>query len=177
VIPERWERVNSVFRRALERAPQERAAVLAEACGSDEALRREAEALLAAHAQTGAFLESQTVEGAAAATVAEQLPSLVGQQVGRYQVLAPLGAGGMGEVYLAQDTQLRRRVALKLLPAFFSADPERVRRFEQEARAAAQLAHPNVCVIHEVGQAGDGRHFIAMEYIQGETLRQRHLAS
>ncbi|HET6972710.1 MAG TPA: protein kinase, partial [Pyrinomonadaceae bacterium] len=84
-----------------------------------------------------------------------------------------IGEGGMGEVYLATDTILGRRVALKVLPTFVSKDPERLRRFTQEARAASRLSHPNVCVVHEIGETDDGRPFIAMEYVEGMTLRER----
>src|SRR5213593_3891756 len=95
---------------------------------------------------------------------------LVGKQIGHYQVLSLLGAGGMGEVYLAEDTRLRRRVALKLLPSEFTHDPERIRRFEREARAASALNHPNIVTIYEVGQS-DGVYFIATELVEGQTLR------
>src|SRR6185503_6561634 len=90
-----------------------------------------------------------------------------------YQIVNLIGEGGMGEVYLATDTILGRRVALKVLPAFVSKDPDRLRRFTQEARAASRLSHPNVCVVHEIGETDDGRPFIAMEYVEGVTLRQR----
>src|SRR6185503_19108022 len=96
-----------------------------------------------------------------------------GQRVKHYQIVNLIGEGGMGEVYLANDTTLGRRVALKVLPTFVSKDPERLRRFTQEARAASRLSHPNVCVVHEIGETEDGRPFIAMEYVEGVTLRQR----
>ena len=102
--------------------------------------------------------------------------SLLGRRIGHYQVLALIGAGGMGEVYLAEDTRLGRKVALKLLPAKFTSDPARVHRFEREARAASALNHPNILTIHEIGQASTelrGIHFIATEFIEGETLRER----
>src|SRR6185295_3441274 len=94
-----------------------------------------------------------------------------GTRFDRYEILALLGAGGMGEVYLAQDTRLKRKVALKLLPAAFTQDPERVRRFEQEAIAASALNHPNILTIYEIG-LDQGRHFMAAEFIDGMTLRQ-----
>src|SRR5215216_7241685 len=92
--------------------------------------------------------------------------------ISHYRILSRLGAGGMGEVYLAEDTRLGRQVALKLLPAQFIKDEERLLRFEQEARAASALNHPNIITIHEIG-VDDGTHFIATEFIEGETLRQR----
>src|SRR5215216_1033026 len=101
----------------------------------------------------------------------ELLP--VNTVISHYRVLSRLGAGGMGEVYLAEDTRLGRRVALKLLPAQFIKDEERLLRFEQEARAASALNHPNIITIHEIGES-DGTHFIATEFIEGETL-QKHL--
>jgi serine/threonine protein kinase len=95
-----------------------------------------------------------------------------GRTIGHYTVLEPLGKGGMGEVYLALDPQLGRKVALKVLPHAFTADPDRVRRFKQEAKAASGLNHPNILTVHEIGREGE-LHFIATEYIEGETLRQR----
>src|SRR6185503_17330808 len=96
----------------------------------------------------------------------------VGKRVDHYQILSLVGTGGMGEVYLAEDTKLRRRIALKLLPEDLAKNESRVARFQQEARAASNLNHPNILTIHEIGQF-DSRHFIATEFIDGETLRQR----
>jgi eukaryotic-like serine/threonine-protein kinase len=93
-----------------------------------------------------------------------------GSLLGHYEIRSKLGAGGMGEVYLAHDTKLGRSVALKLLPEELSHDHYRMQRFVQEAQAASAINHPNVCIIHEVGESEDGRSFIAMEYIEGETL-------
>ena len=90
--------------------------------------------------------------------------------INHYKIVAAIGAGGMGEVYLAEDTRLERRVALKFLPAHLTEDERYLRRFEQEARAVAALSHPNVCMIHEVIETGDGRHCIVMEYVDGMTL-------
>src|SRR5687767_6277381 len=95
-----------------------------------------------------------------------------GTRLGPYEVLAPLGAGGMGEVYRAKDSRLGRHVAIKVLPAAFSADPERLTRFEQEARAAAALNHPNILAVHDVGQH-HGSPYIVSELLEGETLRER----
>src|SRR5881409_3884239 len=95
-----------------------------------------------------------------------------GGKLGPFEILAPLGAGGMGEVYRARDSRLGREVAIKVLPAAFSADADRLRRFEQEARAASALNHPNIITIHEIGQV-DGSYYIITEFIEGQTLRQR----
>ena len=96
-----------------------------------------------------------------------------GSHVGPYQVASRIGAGGMGEVWLATETRLGRKVALKFLPAELTANPSLVGRFQQEARAASALNHPNACTILAVGESTDGQHYIAMEYVEGETLRQR----
>src|SRR4029453_10089903 len=96
-----------------------------------------------------------------------------GSRLDAYEIVRPLGAGGMGEVWLATEARLGRKVALKVLPAEPTRDPVRVERFEQEARAASALNHPNVCTIHALGATTDGQHYIAMEYVEGETLRQR----
>src|SRR5579872_7305586 len=99
-----------------------------------------------------------------------EIPS--GTRFDRYEILSPLGKGGMGEVYLALDTRLKRKVALKLLPAAFTRDSGRMGRFEQEAQAASALNHPNIITIHEIAEV-DGIHMIATEFIEGHTLRQR----
>src|SRR5262249_10896515 len=129
--------------------------------------------LLSSDGHASGFIEEPAFEAAAELLTQDQPHALVGRRIGRYRVLSFLGAGGMGEVYLAQDSRLDRQVALKLLPASFTKDQERISRFEREARAASRLSHPNICVIHEVGETDDGRHFITMEYIDGVTLRQR----
>ena len=96
-----------------------------------------------------------------------------GTRLDAYEIVRPLGSGGMGEVWLATEVRLGRKVALKVLPSDLTQDPLRVQRFEQEARAASALSHPNVCTIHALGQTSDGQHYIAMEYVDGETLRHR----
>src|SRR6266446_6296885 len=170
---DRWQQIDRLFHSTLACAPEERAGFLSQACGEDEALRVEVESLLGAHEQDGSFLDLPAYE-VAADFLADAFGRLfAGQQIGPYKIISPLAAGGMGEVYLAQDTRLGRKIALKLLPQDFAKDQHRVRRFAQEARAASALNHPNVCVIHEVGKTSDGRHFIAMELIEGITLRER----
>jgi eukaryotic-like serine/threonine-protein kinase len=101
------------------------------------------------------------------------MPLQAGTRFGAYEVIALIGSGGMGEVWLATELRLGRRVALKLLPADLTRDADRIQRFEQEARAASALNHPNVCTIHALGEVGEGQHYIAMEYVEGETLRRR----
>ena len=101
------------------------------------------------------------------------MPLSPGSRLDAYEIVRPLGSGGMGEVWLATEVRLGRKVALKVLPADLTRDPLRVQRFEQEARAASALSHPNVCTIHALGETSEGQHYIAMEYVEGETLRQR----
>jgi predicted ATPase len=172
VTPERWQRVKEVLYAALEREPPARASFLDEACAGDEPLRREVEALLAAHERAGDLLDTPVDEAAVAVLARSQVESLAGRMIGPYKILSRLGRGGMGEIHLARDTRLGRQVALKLLPAHLTGDRERLRRFGGEARAAAALNHPNVTHIYEIGEAG-GTHFIAMEYVEGQSLDVR----
>ena len=128
--------------------------------------------MLAAGEQAGDFLAAPAAAYATDSVLAAPTASLIGRRFGRYQILSLLGRGGMGEVYLAQDPQLDRQVALKLLPADYTGDSDRVRRFAREARAASALNHPNIVTIHEIGEV-EGRHFIATEFVSGLTLRER----
>jgi Tol biopolymer transport system component/predicted Ser/Thr protein kinase len=172
MTPERWQRVKELFESALERAPDERPAFLDQACDGDESLRTEVQSLLASYQEGESFMERPAVALAAETLAGSRSESPIGQTIGHYQVIREIGSGGMGEVYLAQDIRLGRHVALKLLPTYLSKDEDRLRRFEQEARTASALDHPNVCVIHEVRETEDDRHYIAMEYVDGVTLRQ-----
>jgi serine/threonine protein kinase/tetratricopeptide (TPR) repeat protein len=170
--PERWQHIKELFHSALERESGARPAFLAAACDGDSSLRAEVESLIAAHERPGSFLDAPAYE-VAASMLADDQPELeAGRRIGHYQIIATLGAGGMGKVYLAEDSRLKRKVALKLLPASFVQDEERVRRFEQEARAASALNHPNILTIHEIGTEGDHARFIATEFVEGVTLRQ-----
>jgi serine/threonine protein kinase len=172
MTPEQWNKIKELFASARERAADERPAFLEQACAGDEPLRREVQSLLAAFPEGKSFLETPPVDVAAEALADVTSESAIGEVIGHYQVTGALGSGGMGEVYLAKDSRLGRRVALKLLPTYLSNDEDRLRRFEQEARAASALNHPNVCVIHEVGETEASQPYIAMEYIDGVTLRQ-----
>src|SRR6267142_5984564 len=170
--PERWQQASRILEIALERQPELRAGYLDEMCSNDPDLRQEVESLLAASAQAGSLLDSPAMAMAAPLFVRDSVKTVLGQSIGRYKILTALGEGGMGEVYLAYDTRLGRKVALKLLSTDFTTDKDRLRRFEQEAHAASTLSHTNVCVIHEVGETEDDRHYITMEYVDGVTLRQ-----
>ncbi|MGH9753723.1 MAG: protein kinase domain-containing protein [Blastocatellia bacterium] len=170
MTPEEYEQIGKFYQAALEREPAERAVFLAEVCGDDESLRREVESLLAAHEQTEDFIERTPDDVAAGWQAAER--SLPAHGFSHYRMLSLLGRGGMGEVWLAEDTRLGRKVAIKLLLDEYTTDADRVRRFEQEARAASALNHPNIITIHEIGEA-DSTHYIVTEYVEGETLRRR----
>ena len=174
--PERWKQIEKLYDAALQLEASRRAAFLDQACAGDEELRREVTSLLASDAQAGSFLVAPAAEVVVKVMAAEKVPSPIGRRIGRYQARSLLGAGGMGEIYLAQDTQLERKVAIKLLPVEFTADAGRVRRFAQEARAVSALNHPNIITIFEIGQEGS-THYIATEFIDGETLRQRMLSA
>lgn len=177
MTPQRWQQIEELFHAALERDRGLRGAFLTQACPADEALRTEVEALLAQSSSKTNFLDRPAWDGdigpiVVNASAALLIPgSLVGRTLGSYEVLSPLGAGGMGEVYLAHDARLRRNVAIKLLSKKHGFDPERVRRFEREARAASALNHPNIVTLYDIGIAEDG-HFIVMEFVEGQTLRR-----
>jgi serine/threonine protein kinase len=171
MTPERWAQIDQLLAQALERPAAEQPAFIAAACGGDAALRQEVESLLRAYQEAETdFLTTPAFEAAVRELAHEQPETLVGTTFGRYHVHSVLGVGGMGEVYLAQDTRLHRKVALKLLPAQFTQDAARIKRFEREARAASALNHPNIITIYEIGRE-DGKHFIAAEYVDGQTLR------
>jgi serine/threonine-protein kinase len=165
MTPERWQQITGMFHAALLRSPGQRGTFLQDACGADEPLRAELEAMLAAHDHAG---DPGSIPAVA---VSEQMLRLQsGSTVGRYKIDALIGAGGMGQVYRARDPSIERDVAIKVLPADYAADAERLRRFEQEAHASGALNHPNVLTLYDVGTA-DGRPYLVMELLDGETLR------
>lgn len=168
---ERWQQVDRIFKSALERAPSERDAFLDEVCSSDAGLRSEVESLIA-HDHAGSFMDEPAFEDATRLLTWNRTSFLRGQQLGPYKILDQIGAGGMGEVYLALHERTNRKVALKLLFPSFIKDEQRAWRFQQEAHAVLALNHPNIVTIYDIGQAG-GIHFIATEFIEGETLRAR----
>ena len=165
----RWSQVERLYQAALERPAGERGAFLRDACGDDSELREEVESLLAQASAANGFLNDPAVE-AVARLMTDEHGTLIGRQIGIYRVTSLLGAGGMGEVYRARDTQLGRDVAIKVLRAGVTVSPQMLERFEREARAASALNHPNICTIYGVGTDPP---FIAMELLEGETLQQQ----
>jgi serine/threonine protein kinase len=163
--PDHWDRVNTLFHQALDRPAAERPAFLRQASAGDEALVNEVASLLEAHDDAGAFMEPPAL--GAGGDVAE---SLVGRTLGHYRIERVLGEGGMGVVYLAEDTRLSRPVALKALPARYTRDPVSRDRLRREARAAAALTHPGIATVYALEEL-DGLVCIAFEFVPGETLR------
>ena len=187
---DRWQQLEAIFQAAIERSPDLRRRFLDDACAADESLRSEAERLVTSFEEASDFIETPAflnrIESSEQADRITNFHSratgglprdweaglAVGRKIHQYELLSLLGAGGMGEVYLARDRQLDRQVALKLLPPHFTTEAAHVRRFGREARAASSLNHPNIITIHEIGEADD-THFIATEFIEGQTLREK----
>src|SRR5262245_36712524 len=167
---ERYEHIERLFHEALEYPAEERDSFVDRACGADEDLRREVKSLLASDLRARNFIEEPPGEMAAALLTVQS--SLLGRKLGQYQIQSKLGSGGMGEVYLAADTKLGRKVAIKVLPPESVGDEKAKKRLLREAQAAAKLDHPNICAIHEVDE-DQGYCFIVMPYIDGQTLAER----
>jgi eukaryotic-like serine/threonine-protein kinase len=169
---EQWERVKNLFDAALERSPAEREQFLSNSC-TEEGIRAEVLSLLRNHDSASGFLPSVAESVSVDAAIPTSAPALsLKTRLGPYEITAFLGAGGMGEVYRARDTRLDRSVAIKVLPAEFSDDRERLRRFEQEARAVAALNHPNILALYDIGSQS-GTSFVVSELLEGGTLRER----
>ncbi len=165
MTPEQWQRVREVLADVLELKPEERTGFLDRACSSDHGLRGEVERLLAGSDEARSdFLQSSSLR-------ARLMP---GMKLGEYEVRGLLGTGGMGEVYRARDTRLGREVAIKVLPGLLWGDPDRLRRFEQEARAAAALSHPNILSVFQLGTY-EGAPYLVSELLEGGTLRDELL--
>lgn len=172
MTPERFARISQLYGEAADLAPEARAAYLTRACAGDTELRREVESLLAEEDRVGDFMDAPALKDAATLVTGATPGTLVGKQLGHYQLISFIGAGGMGEVYAARDTRIGRKVAVKLLPAAIARDADRLRRFEQETRAVGMLNHPNILTIHDVG-THEGAPYLVSELLEGETLRER----
>ena len=163
MTPELWQRVREVLGQALKLKPEDRPLFLDKACASDDLLRREVETLLSSSEEVqSSFLQSPK----------SRISLAPGAKLADYEVLRLVGSGGMGEVYRARDARLGRDVAIKVLPALFLRDPERLRRFEQEARAAAALNHPNILAVFQLGTF-EGAPYLVSELLEGGTMREQ----
>jgi eukaryotic-like serine/threonine-protein kinase len=172
MTPARLQTIEEIFHVALEQEPDRVGAFLDTACKGDDVLRRKVEALLASHQRGGGFIET-SVAGIATKIIENgQADLLVGRTISHYKISKRIGTGGMGDVYLATDMTAGRKAALKFLPTRFTSDAERLKRFQQEARALVGLNHPNILTVYEIGE-DHSTHYIASELIEGETLRQR----
>lgn len=172
MTPEEWQRVKPILAAALELDSASRSAFLQQAC-ADPSLRQEIESLIATHEQASKnVLDSTPSPSFIESALHARLTLIEGTRLGDFEILSLLGAGGMGEVYRARDRRLERDVAIKVLPRFVSLDPERLRRFEQEAKAAAALNHPNILAVFQMGSY-EGAPCLVSELLEGDTLREQ----
>ncbi len=168
--PKLWLRITDLFDQAMTLGPKERIAFLDEACQGDNVLRQQVERLVKSDEKSGDFLESSAFAVAPELLTNEGGRASVGELIGHYRIEALIGIGGMGEVYLARDERLGRKVALKLLADSLTTDETQLSRFKNEARTASALNHPNILTVYEIGTEGNVQ-FIATEFIEGMTLR------
>ncbi len=171
--PQRWRQVKQLYRAALESEPNQRDTFLRKACGGDETLRKQVESLLALNPEAENFIESPALEVVAKALVQDRIDEspgdLTGRSIAHYQVISTIGSGGMGVVYRASDTKLRRDVAIKVLPAHFAHDQDRLRRFKNEAHVLATLNHPHIAAIYGIEEV-DAAIALVLELVEGPTL-------
>ena len=175
----RWNRVKQVFQDALERRADERGIFVRTACGDDRELQSEVESLLVAHVAAGSFAQGHAIEALAPSAAVSLRDGAWaehrlqrGARLGHYEILSAIGKGGMGEVYRARDSKLERDVAIKILPRIFTSDPDRLARFEREARLLASLNHPNIGAIYGLEDV-DGIPALVLELVEGDTLAER----
>jgi serine/threonine protein kinase len=166
-----FQKVEELYHQALWKPQAEWANFLESACAGDEEICREVKMLLACQEKARKFMDSPAMDVAARMLARSNDRQLAGSQLGPYEILFLLGAGGMGEVYRARDNRLDRTVAIKILPQHLSSSTLR-ERFEQEGRAVASLNHPHICTLHDIGHQ-DGVDYLVMEYLEGETLAER----
>ena len=169
---DRWKEIERIYHAALERRADEREAFLDETCLDDAGLRREVESLLGYETRAEEFIEDPALDVAAEGMSRQPAQPMIGRRVGVYEITSLIGKGGMGEVYQARDTRLDRNVAIKTLPDLFSEDPQRLARFEREAKLLASLNHPNIATIHGLEES-EGHSFLVQELIDGTTLADR----
>ena len=172
MVDEKWQKVREVFDSALRRKPEERRNFVHQACGEDKTLLAEVESLLLSLDSAESFMETPAVAEVAGMIEAGQKTLEAGKCFGHYEIIQQIGGGGMGVVYLAKDTRLERKTAIKILPGNVAQDEGRMQRFVREAKSASALNHPNIITIYDIGET-DNTHFIATEYIEGDTLRKR----
>ena len=168
-MKENWQQVKKIFAGVLGQTPVDRLNFINQHCSGDEKLRSEVESLLSSYDSAELFLESPAIGEVADQLVADGPELKEGDFLNHYQIIRKIGTGGMGEVYLAEDRKLERQVAIKILNATFDAGESNLKRFFQEAKAASGLNHPNIIVVHEIGES-DGMHYIVIEFVKGDTL-------